>query len=120
MVVEKNSIIHLHHKNFQGSLIEVHVCKLMIIIDHSHDDIPKKTLLHLIEPTFSSMLESLTKNDPVMLRLVVDFFVDMATNENSDVLKEYQHYNEQLSRILQVSEKKTLKKYLHLPVYYFI
>lgn len=84
-------------------MVEVHVCKLMIIIDHSHNDIPKKTLLNLIEPTFSSMLESLTKNDPVMLRLVVEFFIDMASHENGDVLKEYQHYNEQLSRLIQVS-----------------
>lgn len=83
-------------------MVEVHVCKLMIIIDHSHDDLPKKTLLNVIEPTFVSMQESLTKNDPVMLRLVVDFFVDMATQENAHVLKEYQHYNEQLSRIIQV------------------
>lgn len=49
------------------------------------------------------MLESLTKNDPVMLRLVVEFFVDMAIHENCDILKEYQHYNEQLSRLIQVS-----------------
>lgn len=75
----------------------------MIIVDHSHNDIPKKTLLNLIEPTFSSMLESLTKNDPVMLRLVVDFFIDIAVNENAAVLKEYQHYNDQLSRLIQVS-----------------
>lgn len=82
--------------------MEVHVCKLMIIIDHSYDDIPKKTLQTLIEPTFSSIMESLTKNDPVMLRLVVDFFVDLATLENAAVLKEYQHYNEKLSILLKV------------------
>lgn len=88
--------------NFKGPQIEIHVCKLMIIIDHSHNDIPKKTLLSLIEPTFLAILDSLTKNDPVMLRLAVDFFSDMVTQENSDVLREYQHYNEQLSRLMQV------------------
>lgn len=74
----------------------------MIIIDHSHTDIPKKTLLSLIEPTFLSILDSLTRNDPVMLRLAVDFFAEMVNQENSDILRGYQHYNEQLSRLMQV------------------
>ncbi|XP_023024493.2 protein CIP2A [Leptinotarsa decemlineata] len=91
----------------KGPLVEVHVCKLMIILDHSHDDIPKKTLLNLIEPTFLSVVESLTKNDPLMLRLVVDFFVDVVSGENAEIMKEYQHYREQVSRLIQLINART-------------
>ncbi|XP_072393387.1 uncharacterized protein [Diabrotica undecimpunctata] len=85
----------------QGPLVEIHVCKLMIILNHLNDDIPKCTLLHLISPTFNSIHESLTKNDPVMLRSVIDFFIDMISSENKEVFKEYEHYSEQLEALVK-------------------
>ncbi|XP_056635811.1 uncharacterized protein LOC130444604 [Diorhabda sublineata] len=84
----------------QGPLIEIHVCKLMIILNHLNDDIPKNTLLHLVSPTFNSMQESLAKNDAVMLRSVVDFFVDI-TSENKDIFKEYKYYTEQIDDLIK-------------------
>lgn len=92
----------------QGPLIEIHVCKLMIILNHLHDDIPKNTLLHLVPPTFNSMQESLAKNDAVMLRSVVDFFVDMITSENKEIFKAYEYYTEQIDDLIKslMSRKK--------------
>ncbi|CAH1155770.1 unnamed protein product [Phaedon cochleariae] len=88
----------------KGPLIEVQVCKLMIILDRSHNEVTNKTLLNLIHPTFISALESLTRNDPVMLGLVIYFFVDVVNSESVEILKQYSHYNEQVAGLIQLIE----------------
>nr|CAH7760393.1 unnamed protein product [Callosobruchus chinensis] len=91
----------------RGPLVEVHVCKLMIIIDSSQNEIQKKTLLKLIEPTFISIEEALNKNDPVMLRLVIDFFIDVIGNDNAVIFKEYKHYVHKIDHFLKMIIDKT-------------
>nr|CAI5859097.1 unnamed protein product [Callosobruchus analis] len=91
----------------RGPLVEVHVCKLMIIIDSSQNEIQKKTLLKLIEPTFISIEEALNKNDPVMLRLVIDFFIDVIGNDNAVIFKEYKNYVHKIDHFLKIIIDKT-------------
>ncbi|CAH1968382.1 unnamed protein product [Acanthoscelides obtectus] len=91
----------------KGPLVEVYVCKLMIIIDSSQNEIHKKTLLKLIEPTFISIVEALNKNDPAMLRLVIDFFIDVISNDNITIFQEYKNYVQQIDKFLKIMIEKT-------------
>lgn len=86
----------------------------MIILNHLYDDIPRKSLLNLVTPTFDSIHESLTKNDPVMLRSTVDFFSDMIKNENIGIFKEYSHYIENVNDLIQVSFKVNITQHSHI------
>lgn len=85
-----------------------------------HTDIPKHALMKFIEPTFLSIFESFKNNDAIVLRQIVDFFLDViGQNKDKQILKNYKQYGNHIENLLQVIEcfinfyfvSKNLRKY---------
>lgn len=77
----------------------------MVILDYMHIDIPKHTLMRIIEPTFHSIFESFKNNDAIVLRQIVDFFLDaISQSKDKQILRDYQQYGNLVENLLQVYE----------------
>ncbi|KAJ8930918.1 hypothetical protein NQ314_016242 [Rhamnusium bicolor] len=89
----------------RGPIIEIHVCKLMVILDYMHIDIPKHTLVKFVDPTFLSIFQAFKNNDSILLRQIVDFFQDIITqSKDRQVLKDYNQYGDQIEKLLHLVE----------------
>lgn len=88
----------------QGTKIEVHVCKLLIVLDYMQGNVPNSTFVKLIEVTFKSMIEAFKVNDSILLRHIVEFFLDIKKqNEDSNKLFNYENYDKEVEKLLHVS-----------------
>ncbi|XP_018319002.1 uncharacterized protein LOC108732610 isoform X2 [Agrilus planipennis] len=77
----------------QGVKIEVHVCKLLIILEYMNGQVPKAAFLKLMEVTFKSLTEAYKARDPILLRHVVEFFLDVSQQGNHmDVILSYENF----------------------------
>ncbi|XP_018566721.1 uncharacterized protein LOC108907489 [Anoplophora glabripennis] len=87
----------------KGPITEIYVCKLMVVLDYMHVDIPKNTLVKLVEPTFLSIFESFKSNDAIVLRQIVDFFLDaIRPSKGKLVLRECSQYENHIENLLQL------------------
>ncbi|XP_034949167.1 uncharacterized protein [Chelonus insularis] len=85
-----------------NSNIKVQCCKLLMIMEHTHKDIPDKVILEFIMVTFQSILTALKSKDSSLLRQIVEFFEDMKQNEHSRLaLTSYQNYHNDVKNILE-------------------
>lgn len=79
---------------------------MLIILEHVHGNIPDSTLLKMTQVTFKSIGEAVNAGDSILLRQVVDFFMDIYNqNEHRNTLKNYRDYYLEVERLLQVSER---------------
>ncbi|KAJ8925670.1 hypothetical protein NQ315_009515 [Exocentrus adspersus] len=92
---------------FKGPIIEVHVCKLLMILDYMNLNIDKFELVleKVITATFLSILEAFKNNDAILLRQSADFFLDVVNrNGNDRILEVYKKYEEDLTNLLQLAD----------------
>lgn len=88
----------------QGAEIEVHVCKLLIILDYLNGKVPESTILKLIKVTFKTMIEAFKASDSILLRHIVEFFLDvLKQGSQADVIASYQYYDQEIEKLLNVS-----------------
>lgn len=89
--------------------MEVHVCKLVIILDYMSGSIPEEAFMKLTEVTFKSVIEAFRAKDPLLLRHTVEFFLDVKKhNPNSEAITNYGAYDLEVERLLDVSLMKIL------------
>ncbi|KAB0793288.1 hypothetical protein PPYR_12908 [Photinus pyralis] len=94
----------------QGVRIEVHVCKLSIILDYMSGTIPEGVILKLVEVTFRSLTEAFKARDSILLRHIVEFFLDVwDQRRHGDVLNDFSTYDEEFEKILMELENTALK-----------
>ncbi|KAK9887752.1 hypothetical protein WA026_000067 [Henosepilachna vigintioctopunctata] len=73
----------------KGPILEAHACKLLIICDHINEVGPATNLLKLVNITFSSMKCAFNDRDHILLRQLVEFYIDVKKQnpcgENGDI-----------------------------------
>ncbi|KAF5306252.1 hypothetical protein FQA39_LY08950 [Lamprigera yunnana] len=88
-----------------GVKIEVYVCKLVIILDYMSGKVPEGAYLKLIEVTFKSLIEAFKARDPILLRHVVEFFLDMWNeNNHSQILLNFNNYDSEIDNLITEME----------------
>lgn len=66
-------------------------------------NLPNSTFVKLIEVTFKSMIEAFKVNDSILLRHIVEFFLDIKKqNEDSNRLFNYENYDKEVEKLLYV------------------
>lgn len=89
---------------FQGLKIQVHVCKLLIILDYLNGRVPEESILKLIQVMFKSMIEAFSASDSILLRHVVEFFLDvLKQSAQAQIVASYQNYEIDVENLLNVS-----------------
>ncbi|KAJ8965606.1 hypothetical protein NQ317_004365 [Molorchus minor] len=79
-------------------------------LDYMHADIPKGIIGKIVEPTFLSIFEAFKDNDFILLRQIVDFFLDViGHSKHIHILKEYKQYGQQIEMLLQLIENNISK-----------
>lgn len=89
----------------QGPTIEIHTCKLLIILDYMNSDIPESILLKVISVTFESVIEAFRIRDSILLRQIIQFFLDVGKQNSLEDLLQKQRYDRQLATLLEVSRQ---------------
>lgn len=88
----------------QGTQIEVHVCKLLIILDYLNGKVPEDTILKLIKVTFKTMVEAFNTSDSILLKHIVEFFLDvMKQGSQAEIVAGYRSYDVEVEKLLDVS-----------------
>lgn len=88
----------------QGSNIEVHIFKLLIILENINGEVPKKDILKFIVATFESVASALKNRDVVLLRHVVDFFIDVKNQQKQRAaFAEFEHYRPNIEKLIGVN-----------------
>ncbi|XP_063915878.1 uncharacterized protein LOC135131937 isoform X2 [Zophobas morio] len=85
-----------------GPTIEIHTCKLLIFLDYMNGDIPDNILLKVIKVTFESVIEAYRIRDSILLRQVVEFFLDMGKQNSLENLVKNERYDQQLAALLDI------------------
>ncbi|XP_019880385.1 uncharacterized protein LOC109608400 [Aethina tumida] len=94
----------------QGSVIEVHVCKLLIILDYMNSVIPENHLVKLIDSTFKWLGEAFRQRDAILMRQITEFYLDILQQDREpQTLQSYSNYGEEVKNLLQVIENNPLK-----------
>lgn len=89
----------------QGHKIEVHVAKLLIILEFMEGNVPEATFMKLVETTFRSIGEAIKEKNTIMLHHVVSFFLDVKEqSEKSEYIANYQGYDVEIQKLLDVSK----------------
>lgn len=84
--------------------IQVHVCKLLIILDYLNGKVPEESILKLIQVTFKSMIEAFSACDSILLRHIVEFFLDVLKQSvQAQIVATYQNYESDIRSLLDVS-----------------
>lgn len=65
-------------------------------------DIPDNILLKVIKVTFESVIEAYRIRDSILLRQVVEFFLDMGKQNSLENLVKNERYDQQLAALLDV------------------
>jgi hypothetical protein len=89
----------------RGPTIEIHTCKLLIILDYMNSDIPESILLKVISVTFESVIEAFRIRDSILLRQIIQFFLDVGKQNSLEDLLQKQRYDRQLATLLEVSRQ---------------
>ncbi|KAK4873864.1 hypothetical protein RN001_013224 [Aquatica leii] len=89
----------------KGLKIEVHVCKLLIILDYMNGKVPEGAFLKLIGVTFKSLIEAFKARDSILLRHIVEFFLDMWDHNNhGGVLQNFDNYDSEIDNLISELE----------------
>ncbi|XP_017785577.1 PREDICTED: uncharacterized protein LOC108568798 [Nicrophorus vespilloides] len=97
----------------EGAMYKINVCKLMIILDRSdiYEPVPEETFVKLISATFQSVLDTLRVQDAILMRSIVEFFLDVKQQNNgsdSNILNIftniYTNYKSDVELILEAVE----------------
>lgn len=100
----------------KGTEVEVHICKLLIILDYKSGIVPEEALRKLVEVTFKSITEAYKEKNSILLRHVVEFFLDIKKqNGQSHCITNYEHYATEVAKLLDVCIY-----YIVLNNYYYI
>lgn len=82
----------------------MHVCKLLIILDYLNGKVPENTILKLIKVTFKSMIEAFKASDSILLRQIVEFFLDvLKQGSQAEIISSYQYYDREVEKLVEVS-----------------
>ncbi|KAB0793304.1 hypothetical protein PPYR_12924 [Photinus pyralis] len=85
----------------KGLKVEVHVCKLLIILDYMNGKVPEDVVLKSIEVTFKSLIEAFRAKDYILLRHVAEFCLDMWDNNcHSRTLLNFNGYDGDVESLL--------------------
>ncbi|EFA07883.1 hypothetical protein TcasGA2_TC005457 [Tribolium castaneum] len=86
----------------RGPTIEIHTCKMLIFLDYLNGDIPENILLKITNVTFESVVEAFRIRDSILLRQIVEFFLDVGKQNTLSVLVQSQDYSKQLTAVLDI------------------
>lgn len=86
----------------KGAIVEAHACKLLIICDLMDEIGPAKNMLKLVNITFTSIKKAFESRDHVLLRQLVEFYIDVK-KQNPD------EQNEELAEIYEREVKDLLE-----------
>ncbi|XP_044272834.1 uncharacterized protein LOC123016480 [Tribolium madens] len=86
----------------RGPTIEIHTCKMLIFLDYLNGDIPENILLKITNVTFESVVEAFRIRDSILLRQIVEFFLDVGKQNSLNVLVQSQDYTKQLTAVLDI------------------
>ncbi|XP_030745235.1 uncharacterized protein LOC115874273 isoform X2 [Sitophilus oryzae] len=86
----------------KGPFVEVYVCQMMIILENISGYIPESMFPKLIDCTFVAVTEAYMKNDYILLRHCVDFFVECVKNNHRDSLNVYKKFHENIEKVLDI------------------
>lgn len=85
-------------------MIEVHVCKLLIILDYMNSVIPENHLVKLIDSTFKWLGEAFKQRDAILMRQITEFYLDILQQDREpQTLQSYSNYGEEVKNLLQVT-----------------
>ncbi|XP_044759623.1 uncharacterized protein LOC123317254 [Coccinella septempunctata] len=90
----------------KGPIAEAHACKLLIICDHINEMGPTRVLLKLVGITFTSMKKAFECRDHIVLRQLVEFYIDVEKqnhDQQNDELNEI--YEREFRDLLGVLER---------------
>lgn len=97
------TLLKIHSKNVN---MRVQCCKLIIIMESTNNSIPAGHILEFVAMTFSSIVTALKDRDVLLLRHIVDFFVDASQAEHSKaVIVNYQNYGTDIEKILSTIDR---------------
>ncbi|RZC39779.1 CIP2A, partial [Asbolus verrucosus] len=86
----------------RGPTIEIHTCKLLIILDYMNGDIPESILLKVVNVTFESVIEAFRIRDSILLRQITEFFLDVGKQNSLEFLAHNESYYQQISQLIEV------------------
>ncbi|KAK5641431.1 hypothetical protein RI129_009978 [Pyrocoelia pectoralis] len=85
----------------KGLNVEIHVCKLLIILDYMNGNVPEGVVLKSIEVTFKSLMEAFKAKDYISLQHVAEFSLDMWNNKcHSKVLLNFNSFDTEVDGLL--------------------
>ncbi|KAL1518349.1 hypothetical protein ABEB36_001986 [Hypothenemus hampei] len=84
----------------KGPIVEFYVCFIIIILENVSGDIPPVIFPKLIESTFVAVIEAFQKNDSVVLKQIVEYFIKYPV-----LSIDFDKYQEQVEIILEKIEK---------------
>lgn len=77
---------------------------MLIILDYLNGKVPESTILKLIKVTFKTMIEAFKASDSILLRHIVEFFLDVLNQgSQAEIIASYQYYDQELEHLLEVS-----------------
>ncbi|XP_060521990.1 uncharacterized protein LOC132699350 [Cylas formicarius] len=93
--------------SLKGPIVEVYVCQIAIILETISCYIPCEIMPKFIDSTFIAIKDAFTHRDIVLLRQVVEFFVDSVRGCHNNPLNQYSNWAENISQILEMIEDNT-------------
>ncbi|KAF5292723.1 hypothetical protein FQR65_LT11191 [Abscondita terminalis] len=89
----------------KGVNIEIHVCKLLIILDYLNGKVPEGVFLKLTEVTFKSLIDAYKARDSILLRQITEFFFDIWNqNDHNKVLQSFSNYDSEIDILISVGK----------------
>ncbi|CAH0563585.1 unnamed protein product [Brassicogethes aeneus] len=92
----------------KGSVIELLVCKLLVILDYTKSVFPKDIFIRLVDCTFKGVEENIKSKDPIFLRQMVEFFLDTLKQE-SCASYTFNNNAEELKNLLEIIENNSIE-----------
>lgn len=86
----------------KGTIVEVYVCQMMIILENISCYVPTEVLPKLIDSTFIAIIEAYRKRDSILLKQIVEFFTDNLKNNCNNQFNCYNMYGERVGNILEI------------------
>ncbi|GJQ81759.1 hypothetical protein Trydic_g306 [Trypoxylus dichotomus] len=93
----------------EGIEVEVHVCKLLIILDHMYGKVPLESLIKLTEVTFKSMIEAFKARNSILLRHIIEFFLDIKMQDGRrNFIMHYEQCDSEVLKLLDSIENNLM------------
>lgn len=83
--------------------MEVHVCKLVIILNHMDGKVPEDAFIKLVQVTFRTLIEAFKSREVILLRHVIEFFLDVKKqNPHNEGIRKFDSYDVEVDKIIEV------------------